>query len=331
MAVYTKITESSFKEILKNYKIGNLISFTEIVEGIENTNYLLETSEGKFILTVFEKRVKKFDLPYFCNLMSHLNKKKFMSPKPIKDNFGKILQSLDRKNFIIVSFLNGIWKKNFTSNDCYKVGKIIATFHQNTSDFSFERKNNLSVNGWEKLINKLNNDNLITKIKKLDYELMDEISTTMEKCKKYWPSHLPKGTIHGDFFPDNIFFNKNNNVSGVIDFYFSCTDALVYEIAIAINAWCFNKNSDFLFANAKNLINGYISIKSLNQDELEYLPLLCEGASLRFLLTRLYDWFYTPNDVVVIKKDPLEYLSKLKFFKYEFLNYLKKYNGLKFE
>ena len=314
MAVYTEITLENLLKILNQYSIGNLIEFSGIKEGIENTNYFVRTNKGKFILTIFENRVQDKDIPFFVNIMKHLNRENFLSPKPIEDNNKNIINEFNKKKFIIVSFLEGKWKSKTNNNDCLELGQCIAEMHNKTKNFNQVRKNSLSIKGWEKLI--ISCKSKITK-KQLNLfgpDLINEIEDSFELCKKNWPSNLPIGLIHGDIFPDNVFFNKNK-VSGVIDFYFSCTDIIVYELAIAINAWCFDKNDIFYPKKASNLISGYNSKRTLSNAEFDNLSILSQGAALRFLLTRLYDWFNTPKEILITKKNPTEYLNKLRFFK----------------
>ena len=315
MAVYTKISSSFLHKTLKKFQIGNLINYFGIKEGIENTNYFIETTKGKFILTIFEKRVEDNDIPFFINVMNHLNMKEFLCPYPIKDKNNQIIQEIDFKKFIIVSFLEGSWKKLPNNKDCFLVGKMIADLHNKTGDFNLIRKNTLSISGWKQLINAIKINVSKDKINKIDKNLLKDINESFLECSNNWPNHLPKGLIHGDIFPDNIFF-KHKKISGVIDFYFSCTEIRVYEIAIALNAWCFDKNFIFDIKKAKNLIQGYHSQIQLSDAEIICLPLLAQAAALRFLLTRLYDWFNTSDKVFITKKDPKEYLHKLRFFRH---------------
>ena len=301
-------------KILNQYSIGNLIEFSGIKEGIENTNYFVRTNKGKFILTIFENRVKDKDIPFFVNIMKHLNRENFLSPKPIEDNNKNIINEINKKKFIIVSFLEGKWKSNISNNDCLELGQCIAEMHNKTKNFNQVRKNSLSIKGWEKLIISCKSKITKKQLNLFGSDLINEIEDSFELCKKNWPSNLPIGLIHGDIFPDNVFFNKNK-VSGVIDFYFSCTDIIVYELAIAINAWCFDKNDIFYPKKASNLISGYNSKRTLSNAEFDNLSILSQGAALRFLLTRLYDWFNTPKEILITKKNPTEYLNKLRFFK----------------
>ncbi len=314
MAVYTNLNEDQLYDFLKIYKIGELISFHGITEGIENSNFHLKTTSGEFILTIFEKRVNKKDLPFFIDVMLNLSKKKFFCPRPIIDRKNNYIQELNGKPAIIVNYLQGKSKTKITKKDCYKIGSKMASMHIKTKDFSSERKNSLSINELKKLIEECRttiSDEFLNKIKP---NILKEIQSTFNYCVKFWPLNLPKGFIHADLFPDNVFFHENE-VSGVIDFYFSCTDILSYDLAIAINAWCFDNEKFFNQEKYQFLLDGYNSVRKLSNDEIFYLPLLSMAASMRFLLTRLYDWAHTPKGANVLPKNPKEYINKLKHFR----------------
>ena len=308
MAVYTKINNKDILVLSKNYNIDKIIKFEGIKKGIENTNYLLKTNKKKLILTIFEKRVQKKDLPFFMSLMEKLNEKKIICPKPLKNDKDKHLCKIKKKTACIVTFLEGIDKTNLNYKNCFDVGKNIAKFHKITTKMKLFRQNSMSVN-------KL--DILLKSIKFKPNEISPELKPTLNAClkdiKNKWPKKLPTGIIHGDLFIDNIFFNKNK-FSGFIDFYFSCNDYLMYEIAICINSLCFDKKNNFFIMNFKkiqNLIDGYESIRPFSKKEKEALNILCRGAALRYLLTRIYDYFNTPKTALIQIKDPNEYLQKL--------------------
>ena len=321
MAVYTKLNTKDVLNIIETYDLGNLTQFQGIKEGIENTNYLIHTTQGKYVLTIFEKRVLIKDIPFFVNIMKHLKKNHFISPEPLQDRKGIIIKSFKNKKFILVSFLEGYSKLNLSDNDCFEIGKVIGDMHTILKDFKLEKKNNLSVNSWEQILLKCKKSISNFELNQLNSKLLDLINEILVECKLYWPYHLPKGIIHGDLFPDNLFF-KNNKVNGVIDFYFSCTDIKFYEIAIAINALCFDKDCNLNINKTKNLIFGYNSKFKIDPEEINNINILLKGACLRFLLTRLYDWFKTPNNSFVKKKDPKEYIKKLIYFKKNNLNFL---------
>ena len=308
MAVYTKINNKDILVLSKNYNIDKIIKFEGIKKGIENTNYLLKTNKKKLILTIFEKRVQKKDLPFFMSLMEKLNEKKIICPKPLKNDKDKHLCEIKKKTACIVTFLEGIDKTNLNYKNCFDVGKNIAKFHKITTKMKLFRKNSMSVN-------KL--DILLKNIKFKPNEISPKLKPTLNAClkdiKNKWPKKLPEGIIHGDLFIDNIFFNKNK-FSGFIDFYFSCNDYLMYEIAICINSLCFDKKNNFFVMNFKkiqNLIDGYESIRPFSKKEKDALNILCRGAALRYLLTRIYDYFNTPKTALIQIKDPNEYLQKL--------------------
>ena len=308
MAVYTKLTNKDILSLSSNYQIHKVAKFEGIKKGIENTNYLLKTTKEKFILTIFEKRVQKKDLPFFMKLMDKLNQKKIICPKPLKNKNGKYLSTIKRKSACIVTFLKGKDKTRLDYKNCFDIGKNIAKFHRATNKISLYRENSMSVTKLDALLKSIK-----FKSKKKTQDLKSTLSKNLKNIKRDWPKNLPKGIIHGDLFIDNIFFDKNK-FSGFIDFYFSSNDYLMYEIAICINALCFDEiKNKFIMNNKKikNLINGYESVKILSKKEKDSLNILCRGAALRYLLTRIYDYFNTPKTALIKIKDPNEYLEKL--------------------
>lgn len=319
MAVYTKLRFEEISDFLKLYSIGQLVSFKEIIDGIDNSNFIIETNYDKFILTIFERRIKKDDLPFFMAFKFHLAAKGIVCPKPILSNSGSLIESLKGKAAGIVTFLQGSTLKsrddglydNITDSHCFQVGRLIASLHSAAQGFKQNRENDLGVKKLHQLFKQLSSE-----INDYYPNLKQKISEIIIFLEKNWPkdSDFPKLNIHSDLFPDNIFFNSNSQLVGVIDFYFSATDFLVYDIAIAVNAWCFNKNNQFLDKNFISLISGYESIKKLKPEEKTFLNIALVGASLRFFLTRMYDLIHTPKDSIVKVKDPLEYLEKLEFF-----------------
>ena len=308
MAVYTKLINKDILALCKDYQIDKVIKFTGIKKGIENTNYLLKTKKKKFILTIFEKRVKKKDLPFFISLMDKLNQKRIICPKPLKNKKGKYLSTIKHKTACIVTFLEGKDKTHLDYKNCFDVGKHIAKLHKATNKISLYRENSMSVKKLDGLLKSIK-----FKSKKKTLNLKSILHTNLIDIKKQWPKNLPKGIIHGDLFIDNIFFDKDK-FSGFIDFYFSSNDYLMYEMAICINALCFDKiKNKFLMNNKKikKLINGYESVRILSKKEKESINVLCRGAALRYLLTRIYDYFNTPKTALIKIKDPKEYLQKL--------------------
>ena len=308
MAVYTKLIKKDISSLINNYQINKIEKSQGIKKGIENTNYLLKTKQNKFILTIFEKRVKKKDLPFFMNLMEKLNHKKIICPKPLRTKKGTHITNIKTKSACIVTFLEGKDKTILNNKNCFDVGKNIAKFHKVTAKLKLYRQNSMSIH-------RLND--LLKTIKFKSNQITPNLKNTLNLClkdiKNKWPKNLPQGIIHGDLFIDNIFFNKNK-FSGFIDFYFSSNDYLIYEIAICINALCFDKKKNKFVMNSskiKNLINGYENIRTLSKKEKDALNVMCRGAALRYLLTRIYDYFNTPKTALIKIKDPMEYLQKL--------------------
>ena len=307
MAVYTKLEHQEVRQFLKQYNINNFKDYKGITEGVENTNYLIKTSEQDYILTIYEKRVDENDLPFFIKLLSYLSENKFPCPKPIANKNNEKINRIKNKNAALVTFLNGQSKNKITSEECFEIGKITAQLHEITKKFDINRKNNLSIENWESIFEKTIKQKI-----DLDESIIKKTKNYLNFLKDKWPKNLPQGIIHADLFPDNIFFT-NNKVSGIIDFYFACNDFFAYEIAICINSLCFDNNSTFNMTKAKNLIDGYTSIRTLSEDEKKYLPILSMGAAMRFFLTRLYDFYHTDNKADVKIKDPFEYLKKIEF------------------
>ena len=312
MAVYTKFSKEDVEEILLNYSIGELNSFKGIQEGIENTNYFLLVNNKKYILTVYEKRVKSEDLPFFSKLIADLNKAGVKCPIPIINKQKKSITNYKEKNLMIVTFLEGKAKKILSPQNCRSVGIEVAKMHEITKNFKINRKNDLSINSWRKLF-----ESVKTECSRIHYDLPELIETNLNDVEKNWPKNLPKGIIHADLFSDNIFF-INNEFSGIIDFYFSCEDFYAFEIAICFNALCFDgvpKNLSFNVTKAKSFIDGYNSVRKLTDNEKANIKVLSQGAALRFLLTRVFDALNVVEGAIVKVKDPMEYLQRLEFHK----------------
>ena len=312
MAVYTKLNKANIEEILSNYSIGHIKEFKGIKEGIENTNYFLLVDNRKYILTIYEKRVKEIDLPFFSQLMSDLNKAGFKCPVPIVSNNKKTVINYQNKNLMIVSFLEGKAKNILNPEDCRTVGREVAKMHEITKNFKIQRDNNLSIISWRKIF-----DQVKDKCVQIHKDLPLLIESNLKDVEKNWPRDLPKGIIHADLFSDNIFF-KDNNFSGIIDFYFSCNDFYALEIAICFNALCFDgskNNLSFNVTKAINFMNGYNQIRKINNDEKKYIKVLSQGSALRFLLTRVFDSLNVVEGAIVKVKDPMEYLVRLEFHK----------------
>ena len=310
MAVYTKLSENQLREFFSKYSVGKILNYKEIKEGIENTNYFVLTEQGKFILTLYEKRVEKKDLPFFISLMKNLFDRNFPSPKPIINKNGNYISEILEKKAAVVSFLDGSAKKNLSPNDCYEVGVNTAKLHLITKNLTGKRENKLSVNAWRKIYNKVKKD-----CSKIHPNLPNVIEKNLDEIEKNWPKDIPSGIIHADLFPDNIFF-KGNKLSGIIDFYFSCYDFYAFEIAICLNALCFegkNENLSFNVTKAKKFIDGYSEKRKLTEEEKKSLKVLCQGAAIRFLLTRVFDYLNLTEGAIVEIKDPVEYLKRLEF------------------
>tara|TARA_X000000368_G_scaffold255384_1_gene201892 strand:- start:1962 stop:2930 length:969 start_codon:yes stop_codon:yes gene_type:complete len=312
MAVYTKFNRNKIVEILSNYDLGKLDQFKGIEEGIENTNYFLSVEKKKFILTIYEKRVKSEDLPFFSDLMSNLNKSNFKCPAPIINKQNKTITDFEGKKLMIVSFLEGKAKKNLSPTNCKSIGIEVARMHEITKNFKIQRHNDLSVKSWRGLF-----DSVKDKCSNIHKDLPRLIEENLKDVEKNWPRDLPRGIIHADLFHDNIFFIQDK-FSGIIDFYFSCEDFFALEIAICFNALCFDglkENLSFNVTKAKNFIDGYTSIRKLTPEEKRNIKVLSQGAALRFLLTRVFDALNTVEGAIVKIKDPVEYLRRLEFHK----------------
>jgi len=310
MAVYTKISKDELNDFLKNYEIGKITKFFGIKEGIENTNYQVQTEKNKFILTIYEKRVDSKDLPFFIGLMTNLYNSNFKCPRPIINKNGNYISEILGKKAAVVSFLDGYAKKILNPSNCYEVGINTAKLHLITKDLPGKRENKLSVNSWRKIYNKVKKD-----CSKIHASLPKIVEKNLDEIEKNWPKNIPSGIIHADLFPDNIFF-EGNKLSGIIDYYFSCYDFYAFEIAICLNALCFegkNENLSFNVTKAKKFIDGYSSIRKLTEEEKESLKILCHGAAMRFLLTRVFDYLNLTEDALVKIKDPVEYLKRLEF------------------
>ena len=312
MAVYTKFDQNNIEEILSYYSLGKLDRFKGIEEGIENTNYFLSVNKKKLILTIYEKRVKSEDLPFFSELMTSLNKASFKCPIPIINNQNEALTNYNGKKLMIVSFLEGKAKQNLSPSNCRSIGKEVAKMHDITKNFKLKRKNDLSVKSWRKLFNSIKD-----KCSSIHKDLPKLIEENLNDVEKNWPKNLPQGIIHADLFHDNIFFIEDK-FSGIIDFYFSCEEFYAFEIAICFNALCFDgqkNNLSFNVTKAKNFIDGYTSVRKLTDSEMHSIKVLSQGAALRFLLTRVFDALNTVEGAIVKIKDPMEYLKRLQFHK----------------
>ena len=307
MAVYTEVAAEELDALLERYGIGELSACKGIAEGVENSNFFLGTDRAQFVLTLYEKRVCLDDLPFFLGLMEHLAKNGVNCPTPVHDREGRVLQTVAGRPAAIVTFLSGYSLRKPQPIHCRELGASLAALHEAGLTFPLRRENALSLAGWEKLFAAIEGE-----AGKLLPGMDAEIGAELEALGSEWPADLAQGVIHADLFPDNVLF-LNDRVSGLIDFYFACNDLLAYDLAICMNAWCFEPSHEFNVTKACALLSGYNSVRRLGPDEVAALPVLARGSALRFLLTRLYDWFNTPPSAFVKRKDPMEYWRKLKF------------------
>ncbi len=307
MAVYTEVDDDEIAAFLARYDVGELMSFKGIAEGVENTNYILHTTTGPFILTLYEKRVAAADLPFFLGLMEHLSRKGVTCPTPVRDKNGNNLCQLSGRSAALVTFLEGFCVHRPKPDHCAQVGRALAELHLAGADYDAQRKNGLSLKDWSGLFNVIKAD-ADTITPGLTALIDDELATLEQR----WPTDLPTGIIHADLFPDNVFF-LSNKLSGLIDFYFACTDALAYDVAVCLNAWCFDPDFSFNLEKGKALLHAYCEKRPLTVTEQDAMPILARGSALRFLLTRCYDWLNTPDQAVVTPHDPVDFVHRLKF------------------
>ncbi|MGF1621140.1 MAG: homoserine kinase [Rhodomicrobiaceae bacterium] len=307
MAVYTDVSDEELAEFLARYDVGTLTSVKGIAEGVENSNYMLTTTESSFILTLYEKRVASEDLPFFLGLMRHLSTQGIPCAVPIADRRGEPLQELAGRPAALISFLPGYSVRRPRVEHCAELGRALADLHLAGQSFEMRRENALSVEGWGKLV-----EQTADRADELADGFAEEIAREYGFLASNWPDDLPEGVIHADLFQDNVFF-LGDRISGLIDFYFACNDLFAYDLAICLNAWCFELPNAINVTKARALLRGYGEKRALSEAEIDALPILARGAALRFLLTRLYDWFHTDENALVKPKDPLEYRRKLRF------------------
>jgi homoserine kinase type II len=307
MAVYTDVSDDALADFLDDYAIGRLVAFRGIAEGVENTNFSLRTTDGDFILTLYERRVDPADLPWFLGLMRHLAERHISCPLPVAGTDGAALRMLCNRHAAITTFLPGVWPRRIAQAHCRPLGEALARLHLAGMDYAPERSNALGPAAWPALLSKS-----LARAFELQAGLAAELTGATEDIVARWPSGLPRGHIHADLFPDNVFF-LDGKLSGLIDFYFACTDFLAYDIAVCLNAWCFEADGAFNATRARALLAGYQSIRPLADHERAALPVLAQGSALRFLLTRLYDWLHPPAGAIVTPKNPLDYLRRLRF------------------
>jgi homoserine kinase type II len=307
MAVYTEVSDEDLSAFLARYACGSLRSCKGIAEGVENTNYFVETDRGRFILTLYEKRVADADLPFFLSLKEHLARRGVSCPVPVRNRDGQALGELNGRKAALITFLNGVSVRHPRPDHCHEAGRALANLHLASADLGLYRANALGPSGWPALFARFaaSADEILPGLAQL-------IADELEVHARGWPDGLPEGIIHADLFPDNVFF-LDGRLSGLIDFYFACNDALAYDLAICLNAWCFDSAHVFVPAKGAALIAGYESVRQLTTAERQAMPILARGAALRFLLTRCYDWLNRPPGALVVPHDPKDYVARLKF------------------
>jgi homoserine kinase type II len=307
VAVYTDVAAEDLGSFLAGYDVGDLLAYKGIAEGVENSNFLVHTSRGYFILTLYEKRVATKDLPFFLGLMEHLHARGITCPQPVKNKRGEVLGKVAGRPAAMITFLDGMWIRRPTPAHCSALGEALAKLHLAGLDFAGHRANALSVEGWRPLY-----EHCRDRADEVQRDLKAFLGTELTHLEQSWPRDLPQGIIHADLFPDNVFF-LGSRLSGLIDFYFACTDALAYDVAVCLNAWCFETDHSYNVTKGRSLLQAYAEVRPLSDAERDALPLLARGAAMRFLLTRLVDWFDVPPGALVRPKDPLEYVRKLRF------------------
>jgi homoserine kinase type II len=307
MAVYTEVSDEELASFVASYGLGELLSFKGIAEGVENTNYIVHTSKGPFILTLYEKRVEAADLPFYLGLMEHLAEHGVTCPTPVRDAQGTTLRHLAGRPAALVTFLEGFWVRKPTAAHCAAVGRALAELHLGGEGFALRRPNALGLAGWRPLYERFSG-----RAGEIAPDLARLIEDELDFLQANWPDALPEGVIHADLFPDNVFF-IGDRLSGLIDLYFACNDALAYDIAVSLNAWCFEKDMSFNITKGQAFLRRYEEVRPLSARERETMPVLARGAAMRFLLTRSYDWLNTPKNALVSPKNPLEYVRRLRF------------------
>jgi homoserine kinase type II len=306
VAVYTDVTDDALAEFLGDYEIGRMVAFRGIAEGVENSNFSLRTTAGDFILTLYEKRVDPAELPWFLGLMEHLAARGVVCPLPVRGRDGEALRQLCGRPAAVTTFLPGVWPRRVQTRHCAPLGRALAALHVAGAGFSPVRPNALGPDAWPALLAECGHSDQVRP------GLHAELSSACEAIVAAWPRGLPEGQIHADLFPDNVFFLEGE-LSGLIDFYFAATDLLAYDVAVCLNAWCFEPDFQFNVTKARAMLLAYDALRPLSPEERAALPVLCRGAALRFLLTRLFDWLNTPPGALVTRKDPLDYLRRLRF------------------
>ena len=307
MAVYTEISDDELARFIESYGLGELLAYKGIAEGVENTNYLVHATAGTYILTLYEKRVDPNDLPFFLGLMEHLSARGVTCPLPVRDKNGNMLNHIAGRHAAIITFLDGVWPRKPQASHAAEVGRAMARMHVASEGFPLRRPNALGLSGWRPLY-----DRFSARADQILHGMTKLIAGELGTLEAQWPRDLPQGIIHADLFPDNVFFIAGK-LSGLIDFYFACNDALAYDLAVSLNAWCFEADFSYNVTKGRALLKGYEDVRRLTADERAAFPMLARGAAMRFLLTRSYDWLNTPANALVARKDPFDYVRRLRF------------------
>ncbi|HEY5049125.1 MAG TPA: homoserine kinase [Rhizomicrobium sp.] len=307
MAVYTDVGFNDLDTLLAEFDIGTPRSFKGIAEGVENSNFVLRTDRGIFILTLFEKRVSARDLPFFLGLLQHLADRGVRCPVPVKNREGAEWTIVNGRAAAILTWLDGLSLQHPNATHCAAAGEALAQLHRAGADFPLARANSLGVAGWTKLA-----EATLSRADTVHPGMSELIVSSLAELRQAWPQGLRRGIVHADLFPDNVLF-VDARVSGLIDFYFACNDACAYDLAIMLNAWCFESDGSYSVSNGRSLVAGYCKTRPLDDAEMSALPVLAAGAALRFLLTRLQDWLEPAPTALVRPKDPLEFAQRLRF------------------
>ena len=308
MAVYTEPTDEELRHLLNGWGLTAPLAFKGIAEGVQNSNFLLETAEGRYIMTIYEKSVNVDDLPFYLGATELAAASGLPAARPVRTMSGETTQTIRGKTCALCTFLSGVSPKRPSANQARAVGVALAKLHLALANFPLTRANDLGPKNWREMWAGREDDG-----EALETGTRQAIDGDLAAIALAWPKDLPKGTIHADLFPDNVLY-IGDAVSGLIDFYFACTDFLAYDIAVMLNAWCFEPNGrEFDLTKGRALLAGYQSVRVIEQDELDALPLLARGAALRFFLTRLVDWTANMEGVLIRKKDPRDYTSRLAF------------------
>ena len=307
MAVYTEVTDADLQGFLAGYDLAPVTAFKGIAEGVENTNYLLQTEGGGYFLTLYEKRVARADLPFFIDCLRHLTSRGLACPQPVADRQGRILQELCGKPAALMTLLPGLSPKHPNVTQCGEAGSALARLHLAGADFAGSRANSMGLDAWRKLVAATH-----TQADSVQPGLAALLASELAHAEAAWPHGLSKGLIHADLFPDNVLFS-GDRVTGLIDFYFACTDLYAYDVTVCLNSWCFEPNGAYNLSKGRALLSCYQSIRPLPPGERAALPILARASALRFLVTRLYDWLNRDPSALVRPKDPLEFLRRLRF------------------